>query len=296
MIMSIAKFNPRSWFQPAKATGLNRRKDRFYRLASNPLRVLPDFIIIGVQKGGTTSLYRYLSASRSVLAASNKEVHYFDQNYSQGTGWYRANFPLMLSKMYHSSRNGHPCVSGEATPNYFFHPKAPTRIASLLPKVKLILLLRNPVDRALSHYNHHVRSKRETLPFEEALAAEPERLKGEALRIMEDESYDGFAFRTFSYLARGIYIDQLKGWLDLFSREQMLILKSEDLFENPSAIINQTLAFLDLPPEPPGRYSAFNAGSYTPMNPATRQRLVEYFAPYNQQLYERLGVNFGWDA
>jgi Sulfotransferase domain len=294
--MSVNRFNPKSWFRPAKFTNLNNRNDRWYRFLTSPARMLPDFIIIGVQKGGTTSLHRYLSSGASVLSAQIKEVHYFDRNYTKGVYWYRANFPLLFRKQYLTSKYRQNYLAGEATPNYFFHPQVPARVAQLLPHVKLILLLRNPVDRALSHYYHQVRSKRETLTFEEALAAEPERLKGEVQKIMADDEYPGFAYRTFSYLTRGHYIDQLKRWSALFSKDQLLILKSEDLFERPAEIFNQTLGFLKLPPQPALEFRPINSGSYAPMNAATRRRLVDYFAPYNQQLYEFLGVDFGWDA
>jgi Sulfotransferase domain len=294
--MGILRFNPWGWWRPGKSIKLNKRSDRWYRLLSSPLRTLPDFIIIGVQKGGTTSLHHYLASSASVLSGVTKEVHYFDQNYPEGQGWYRANFSLSLSKRFLEVKNQRVYVTGEATPNYFFYPQVPGRIAELLPNVKLILLLRNPVDRALSQYYHNVRSQRETLTFEAALDAEPERLKGELEKLDADPRYHGIAYRTFSYASRGLYLEQLKHWLERFSRGQILIIKSEDLFERPTEVFNQTLAFLGLPPEPTQEFKSFNAGSYAPMSPATRQRLVEFFAPYNQELYEYLGMDFGWDA
>ena len=144
---------------------------------SYPWRKLPDFLIVGVMKGGTTSLFRYLVRHPQVLPPFRKEIKYFDCNYINGQNWYQAHFPLKKKFV------GGSKLTGEATPYYIFHPQAPMRIAEALPEAKIIILLRNPIDRAYSHYQHMVRVGREPLSFEEAIAAEPERLAGEAEKI-----------------------------------------------------------------------------------------------------------------
>jgi Sulfotransferase domain len=284
------------WVYKSKGSQLDGRRDRIYRMLTGPLRPLPDFVIIGVQKGGTTSLYHYLVTGSLVLPALTKEVHYFDLNYYKGPNWYRAHFPLSISGLYQSTRAGQKQILGEATPYYLLHPRVPERMARLMPWTKLIIILRNPIDRALSHYHDQVRRKREGLSFEEALKAEPERLQGELEKLMADENYLGLKFREYSYLGRGVYIDQLKRWRAHFHPDQMLVLKSEDLFSNPKVMVDRTTDFLGLPRQAVDAYAPMNPGTYAPMKETTRQQLADYFAPYNQQLYDLLDIDFGWES
>ncbi len=276
-----------------------RRGSRALKREIHPLtarvRMLPDFIIIGTQKGGTSSLYDYLAQHPCIAPALESEVHFFDANFHKGINWYRAHFPSLLYRDYVRKVQGRQLITGEKSPYYMFYPHAPRRIFETLPHVKLIVMLRNPVDRAYSHYYHQVRKGRETLSFEEAIAAEPERLKGELEKILEDERYTSYSHVHFSYLSRGIYVDQLKVWMRFFPREQFLILKSEDFFADPPAVYRQVLAFLGLPDWELRNYKKHNVGRYSEMDPATRRRLVEYFRPHNQRLYDYLGVDFGWD-
>ncbi|HXS47682.1 MAG TPA: sulfotransferase domain-containing protein, partial [Solirubrobacterales bacterium] len=168
-------------------------------------RPLPDFLIIGAQKGGTTSLHAYLSEHRRVSPSSTKEVHFFDHAYDRGLGWYRAHFQR--------SAKAPLSLSGEATPYYLFHPLVPARVAETLPESRLIVILRDPVDRAFSHHNHELALGFEDLPFEEAIEREPERLEGEQERILEDPGYRSFAHQHHSYVSRGRYAEQLERWL-----------------------------------------------------------------------------------
>jgi hypothetical protein len=254
-----------------------------YRTLTGKLRMLPDFIVIGGQKCGTTFLYRYLSAHPTILPSTRKEVHFFDLNFSKGMNWYRSHFPLKFFK------GGF--FTGEASPAYLFYPYVPQRIKNVLPQVKLIALLRNPVDRAYSHYQHEVRWKRETLSFEEALAQESERIQG---GLVNDQPT--LAYHHFSYLKRGLYAEQIPYWLDVFPREQLLILRSEDLFENPAGIFREVLTFLRVPAwELPADYAIPNRSKGDPISPEVRRQLVDYFHSHNRRLYELLGRDFAWD-
>lgn len=244
------------------------------------LRQSPGFIIIGAQKGGTTSLYHYLTEHPDVGTPLKKEIHYFDFNVDKGPDWYLAHFPL----------RGEAVVVGEASPSYLPHPDAPGRLYALLPEVKLIALLRHPVDRAYSHHQMNVRKGVETLPFEEAIAREPERLADGG-----DPSSSQGNWRFFSYLSRGFYAEQLERWLTFFPRENMLIIKSEDLYEEPGQIYNQTLEFLGLRAWNRPGFENYKPGEYNGLNPETRARLIGRFAPHNARLYDLLGRNFGWD-
>ncbi len=130
-------------------------------------------------RSGTTSLYRYLGEHPQVLRPWTKELHYFDRLFSRGTVWYRANFPTVPAMLWHKLAHGGKALTYEATPAYLIYPAAARRIARTLPRAKLIALLRNPVDRAYSHYHLNVRSKLEHHSFEQAIKREPKWLDGE---------------------------------------------------------------------------------------------------------------------
>jgi hypothetical protein len=257
--------------------------------SSQPARLKPSFIIIGAQRAGTTSLYSYLAEHPLIAPAALKEVHFFDVHFAKGTGWYWGQFPA-------SPAAG--AITGEASPYYLFHPLAPQRIAELLPEVKLITLLRNPIDRALSHHQHESRRGKETLPFGEALAAEPARLRGEAERIVREPGYRSTAHQWHSYRSRGCYMDQLEQWLPHFPRENFLTLLSERFYADPSTALRQVTDFLGLPSLPPQQAASFekhNLASYEEMDPTLRQQLGEFYRPHNARLAEFLGEDPGWD-
>ena len=261
---------------------------QFHR-ASASLRVMPDFLVAGVMKGGTTSFFNYLCRHPQINPPFRKEVKFFDIHYPQGLNWYRAHFPLR-----YKMRDG--MLTGEATPYYLFHPLAPRRIAAHLPGAKLIVLLRNPVDRAYSHYSHMVKVGREPLSFEDALEKEQERLAGEADRIMDDPSYSTFKHLHYSYKARGYYAGQIRNLYALFPKENILILKSEDLYSRPADVMNTAFSFLKLPPRETGNYEVFKQGTYkSGLDPETRRKLVDHFRPSNRQLYDLLNMEFDWD-
>jgi len=272
---------------------------KLYRGVTSPIRLLPDFLIIGTQRGGTTSLYHYLEAHPGIAPATTKEIHFFDRRVNKGLVWYRGHFPTSIEKYYVERIQRRAFVTGEASPSYLFHPHAPKRIAKALPQTKLIVLLRNPIDRAYSQYYHSLELGYETLPFEEAIEGEEERTAREREKILKDKSYESYAYKHLSYLTRGIYVDQLRVWMELFPREQFLILKSEDFYADPAASLKQVLNFLNLPEMDTQvrkkEYKQYNNTTYSKMDPALRKRLVEYFKPHNARLYDFLGVDFGWD-
>jgi Sulfotransferase domain len=247
-------------------------------------RKLPDFLIVGAQKAGTTSLHAYLCEHDLVSAPSTKEVHFFDHAYARGLGWYRAHF----------ERSQEGRVTGESTPYYLFHPGVPSRVASDMPDCRLIVLLRDPIDRAYSHHHHETVLGFEDLSFEEALASEADRLAGEEQRILAEPGYRSFAHQHYSYRARGRYAEQLERWLEFFDRDQILVLAAEDLFAEPGETVSRVQEFIGLPPSRPRDLTAKNARSYAPISATARARLQEEFAPHNARLYELLGRDFGW--
>ncbi len=262
------------------------RKYRFrMRYATAELRSLPDFIIIGAMKSGTTSLFSCLVQHPQVLKCFRKEVHFFDNNFEKGTKWYRAHFPL--AKKVCKGR-----ITGEASPLYILNPLVPERISRLLPDVKLIAILRNPVERAISHYFMEVRAGRERLPVMEAFQEEENRLE-QALR---SRAFTDSAYIHASYKKRGIYREQLARYLQSFPRGQLLVLKSEEFFKEPRNVLRRVFKFLAVDEN-------FEVADIKPRNVAWGKTRVDaevynylndFFRPHNQTLYEMLGENFDW--
>jgi hypothetical protein len=267
--------------------GLRLRKMWWHFTARR--RALPDFIIIGVEKGGTTSLDRYLRQHPQIVRSFKKEVKYFDCNYSRGLNWYRSFFPHAdeVQSQYR--------LTGEASPSYIVHPLAPQRIKDLLPGVKLIALLRNPVERAYSHYKANVRKGYEQLPFLQALAAEEQRLGDIPQQIARGEEPELFNFLHYSYKLKGQYADQLPAWQQAFPADQLLILRSEDLFEDTTGVFKKTLDFLGLEPYDQADLQVFNQGKYSSIDPQAREITARFFQPYNQRLEQMLGRPLSWD-
>ena len=279
---------------PAPARAVIRNAVWTYGRVTARVRGLPDFLIIGAQKAGTTALYAYLRWHPAVLGPSWKEVSYFDRHHHRGDEWYRGQFPNGLRTRLMERRAGVRPAVGEASPSYIFHPLAPVRVAALLPEARLIALVRNPVDRAFSHYQHEVALGRERLSFEQALAREDERTKGELERMEREPSYFSHAWWDFTYASRGLYAEQLERWLAAFPREQLLILATEDLAERPRDTYAQVLEFLGVPPHELTSYPRIFSRDYAAMEPATRERLAGTFAEPNRRLYELLGRDLGW--
>jgi len=273
-----------------------RKAISIHRILSSSIRLIPNFILFGVQRSGTTSLYNYLIQHPYIVSSITKEIGFFEANYFRGINWYKSHFPTTCHKYFLKQKRKHEIITGEATPSYINHPKAPERIFSMIPNIKLILLLRNPVDRAYSHYFQSVKLGRENLSFEKAIDIEAERLQGEEKKMLTNEDYYSLAYHNFAYLSSGIYIKQLKNWKNIFSEEQLTIIKSEDLFSNPSSVLKQTFDFLNLPDWKLKKYERYNYNPNQPqMDNSIRKRLVEFFKPHNKKLYEFLGRNFSWD-
>jgi hypothetical protein len=223
-----------------------------------------------------------------VIPGYKKEVKFFDGNHHKGLDWYRYNFPLK------EEMRDPLAQAGEASPSYVFHPLVPQRIKEALPDIKLVLLLRDPVARAYSHYQGNMRKGQETLSFEEAIEQEESRLKGEKEAIIADQHYPMYKYLVYSYLSRGKYIEQVKNWLKSFPGEQILIQKSEDLFSDPQKVYSRVLEFLGLPDWKTENFKIINYGRYEGMATGIENRLREYFDSYNHELYGFLGKNFGW--
>lgn len=245
----------------------------------------PDYVIIGCGKGGTTSLYDYLIKHPQILPAAQKEIDFFSHHFDCGLPWYAAQFPPALTERH--------LLTGEATPSYLMNPDVPQRLAALLPDIKLIVLLRNPVDRAISYYHHAVRHCQEDRSAETAILSELEALDG----VDEDGLTAGERFDNVpGYVLYSLYYYALKRWLDRFDRTQILILKSEDLYSHTDSVVNQVFKFLGLSDYHLSKYPNVYPGFYrSPVPDSLRQTLSEYFKLHNQRLEDYLGVRFGWE-
>jgi Sulfotransferase domain len=279
--------------RPTLPRRLGRPLKRGYRRVTSGRRVLPNALIIGAQKAGTSSLYEYLTRHPAVARASTKEVHFFDLAYASGVGSYRHHFPTKTQVERQRAETGLEPVICEATPYYLFHPQVPYRVRGSLGDARLIVLLRDPVERAISHYEHSVALGAEDLPFAEAIEREPERLAGEADRLAADPCATSVPHRYHSYLSRGVYADQLAVWLELFPREQLLILSSHDLFRDPAASMARVHEFLRLPPHALPAYPPYGQRDYA-VDPALRERLRVYFAPHDERLWELIDEEPCW--
>jgi hypothetical protein len=217
-----------------------------------------------------------------------KELHFFNYEYWRGASWYRSFFPTVAARQ-RARLSGRNLIAGEATPYYMFHPAVPGRVAEMLPDVRLIVLLRNPVSRAYSHYQKMRRMGFEWLAFEKAIDVEDKRLAGDEERLLADPHYRSKHHRRHSYLSRGLYADQLERWFAHFPRDRFLVLLAEDFFARPDEVYAETLDFLDLAPHPLPERRVAEAPAYDPLDPGLRARLEQRFATPNARLALLLG-------
>ena len=271
----------------------SRRSGWIVRRGTARLRLRPTFLVIGAQKAGTRSLHGYLSDHPAILCATPKEVHYFDYAYNRGDGWYRAHFPLATRHSATHRKVGVVPAVGEVTPAYLFDSLVPKRVHAFDPGMKLIAVLRDPVSRAYSHYQMQTRLAREAGSFEEALADEAKGLPVGRERITSGPDASESARRT-SYIARGRYAEQLERWLELFPREQLLVLLSEELLIEPANAMFRIARFLDVPEYRSASYVRRNVNEYAPMDPATREQLALTYESDNRRLEVLLGRTLDW--
>ena len=288
--------------------------DRFYRKITNRFRMLPDFLIIGGAKSGTTSLFAHLVEHPNIIPGSMKEMFFFQYLSNNKTSFYRSHFPIKRKNL----------ITCDSTSSYFVHPLIPARVHKLLPSVKLIVVLRNPVERAYSEFHYTVTLGSElTENFEDVIKSELKRIeignKKPELKI-ENTNYKHF---TFSHLRDGLYAQHLERWLKFFSKEQLLVLHTKDLYTNLDQTLAETFEFLNLPKyqienrieknkidkiRPLAGHeqnvyknidsktrTLFNVQNYPEMKPETRKFLQDFFRPHNEKLFKMIGKRFDWN-
>lgn len=244
-----------------------RLMPRWARAASAERFALPSFLVIGARKGGTSSLFDYLLQHPDVRPPLWKEVRFFDRSYHKGLSWYRAHFPRR--------EPGAGWITGEATTGYLAHPDAAERIGRTLPGVKLVAILRDPVDRAVSDWAHERRRGGER------------RTASEALGGLDPSS---------PYLARSIYAPQLRRYLERFPPEQLLVLEHGAFFREPAAGYARLLRFLGLPPFADVSFGHHNVGGPAGADDVDRGALRAFFRPHVRELAELVEMDLSaWE-
>jgi len=250
-----------------------------------PLHRKPEFLIVGAQKAGTTFLYNCLKQHPDILPASTKEIHYFSQHFNKGLDWYLQHFPERESGK----------ISGEASPFYLFHPHSAQRIASELPEIKIIILLRNPVQRAISHYHQQARRHHEKLSMMEAFQTENKRIGSAWNNLVAGKQLSGMKIQQCSYLKRGEYLEQVQRYENYFPAKQLCIIESNDFFDHPQKTLPRVFEFLGVDPHfSPADLWPRKPGNYEDAEPEVLDFLNEYFASHNEALFEQLGYRFDW--
>jgi hypothetical protein len=261
-----------------------RVRGTFFNYSANG----PDFLIIGAQKAGTTSLFKYVAKyTTNFSEPRRKEIYYYTRHHKLGLNWYKANFPKV-----HKGN-----LTGEATPDYLFYHLAPQRIFNDFPNIKLVVILRDPIERAFSQFNFQNRRKNKVVnnnhSFKEAIEIELEQIE-KGLNPGDVFSTD-YAYR--SYVRRGIYIEQLKRWRNYFHEKQFCIIESNELFNNTNKTLNEVFAFLELQPKSKMRdqFEVHNKSIYNEtIEKDVLERLKEFYKPYNEELFDFLGKKYHW--
>ncbi len=285
---------------PVKTRGNIQLRRVSARRPSAAMRMLPQLLVIGTQRGGTSSLYSYLGRHPDVVSSLRKETLFFSVLNERGIDWYRAHFPLSMRAASHRL-SGRSLITFEATPDYLLDQRAAGRAADTVPDAKIIALLRNPVDRAYSQYQHNLRLGTEDLSFEDALEAEEERTAGEVEKLQNDAGYQAVSLRRFGYVARGRYAEQLRPWLELYPSSSLEIVRSEDFYADPASTLAALLSFIGLRAWQPAEFRNYSYAdpSTRPSDgvlPATRAELWSRFQPLNTDLYDLIGRDMRWRA
>ncbi|MBI4943187.1 MAG: sulfotransferase [Actinobacteria bacterium] len=286
---------------PEQAKDLGKGVIRAYGQSTAALRPMPDFLVLGTKRGGSTSAWRWIEQHPQVLPMvarweHHKSPHYFYWHYARGEAWYRGHFPTAAARKAAERRLGKRVVTGEASPYYMFNPYVPQRVATDLPDARFVVLLRDPVKRAYSHYWERVDEGVEPLTFEEALAAEPSRLAGEAEKMAADPYYYSRPHDYHTYRERGVYAPQLERWFDAVGRERVLVVVSEEMYADPVPVMNTVFEHLGIDPWPVPKEAHFNNRPAPKIDPATAEELRAFYAPHNAALATLLGRELPWSS
>jgi len=296
----LSLFATRKEAAPRWAKDAANLATRAYALGTATTRSGPDFLVIGTKRGGTTSLFGYLLQHPSLLGLfpqprGRKSTDYFFASDPHDERWYRSHFHTRAHRARVQQRTGDRPLGGEASPYYLWDPRIARRVHDVNPDVKAIALLRDPVERAWSHFQERRENGVEPLGFPDALAAEERRTAGELERMLAEPGYHSTAHDWYTYRARGIYLPQLQNWLSVFDREQLLILRSEEMYGDVQSVFDQICRFLDVAPFAlPDRRARNASRARSGVPDDGRRELAAFYAPHNEALESFLGRELHW--
>ena len=257
------------------------------------IRVLPDFLVIGAKRCGTTSLYQHLSEHPCISRSPRDNIGFFNENYHLGINWYKSLFPTVFYKKKMESKNKQ-CLFFDVTSTYMEEELTAKNVYEVNPNQKIIVILRNPVDRAYSHYHVNVKEKSEKRSFEDAVFEEMNRIKSERIIQNKNKNLRVFTPNNIHYLKKGFYALQLKSWFKIFPREQILVLSTEEFQEDQNLIYKKIFDFLNIPNMKIKSTEKMEKGNYIPMKHDTRNLLLDYFRQCNHELFELINSEFDW--
>lgn len=280
---------------PLRAKKLGRAASIRVGAVTSGRRQLPSFVLVGAQRAGTTSFFRALQSHPLIHPANyHKGVNYFDVNYGRGPAWYQGHFPTARSLQRRTRDVAGDPVTFEASGYYMFHPRAAERMGRDLPDARILMMLRDPVERAYSAWKHEHARGFETESFERSLELEEGRLAGEVERMWADDDYQSARHRHQAYRLRGQYAEQLVRMREFFPADRIHVIESESFFEHPEATYGGVLDFLGLDRVMPERFDRWNGRPSSPMPESTREELRAHFAPHDRALAELLGREPAW--
>ncbi|WP_084597287.1 sulfotransferase family protein [Nocardioides aequoreus] len=277
---------------PAPVLGAIRRAVHAWGMLTARWRMQPAVLVVGAQRAGTTTLFRVLNAHPQVARpTAAKGIGYFDVNHHRGARWYRAHFPVTALAR---RRHGPGVITFDSSGYYLFHPLAPGRIAHELPDVRVIVMVRDPVERAYSAYKHEHARGFETEDFATALELEDERLAGEVDRIVAEPTYESFHHRHHAYRGRSRYSEQIERYREALGADRVHVADADEFFVDPVGEFARIERFLGLTPWQPESVERWNARPGSPLDPDVRRRLDEEFAPYDERLAQQMGRTPRW--
>jgi len=256
------------------------------------IRVLPDFLVIGAKRCGTTSLFYHLPEHPCISKSPHDNMGFFNDNFHLGVNWYKSFFPTIFTRNKIKSEFGN-FLAFDVTTTYMEEESTANNVYQIKPNMKIIVILRNPVDRAYSQYHLNLREKAEKRSFEDAMEENMNELNKESYERYEIKPK--FSVEENNYLKKGLYAQQLRHWLNIFPMESMLILSTEEFESNQQVIYNKIFEFLNISQFEVKNTEKMEKGSYPQMKSETRSLLLDYFRSYNKELFRLIDKKFDWE-
>ena len=256
------------------------------------IRVIPDFLVIGAKRCGTTSLYQHLPEHPCISKSPHDNMGFFNDNFHLGVNWYKSFFPTTFTRKKIKSKFGN-FLAFDVTTKYMEEESTANNVYQTKPNMKIIIILRNPVDRAYSQYHLSVRQTAERRSFEDVVEENMNRLNKESHEHYEIKPR--FSAKEDNYLKKGLYALQLRYWLKILPRENILIVSTEEFESNQQIIYNKIFEFLNISKFEVKNTKKMEKGNYPPMKSETRNLLLDYFRSHNHELFELINIKFDWD-